>query len=111
MIAVVVMGVVVAGALVDIVTRAWLPAGGTSDAVSDKPDRVAPVVLSNAEVAMVRARALYARGRLAEALQALDRVSSTAQNRVDADALRREIQRLLLATAQPRPADPQEPHP
>jgi hypothetical protein len=54
-------------------------------------------VLSSSDVAVIRARALYGRGRLAEALQALDRVEDGSSIRQDADALRVEIQRLLLA--------------
>ncbi|HUF49154.1 MAG TPA: hypothetical protein VMM93_15155 [Vicinamibacterales bacterium] len=54
-------------------------------------------VLSSADVALVRARALYARGRLAEALRALDRVGAESPSRAAADTLRVEIQRLLLA--------------
>jgi hypothetical protein len=47
---------------------------------------------------MIRARTLYARGRLAEALAVLDRVDSASTRRVEADQLRIEIQNLLLAT-------------
>lgn len=63
---------------------------------------VAPVtapVLSGGDVALIRARALYARGRLADALAALDRVGSEQNTRVEADRLRVEIQRVLLAAA------------
>lgn len=55
-------------------------------------------VLSSSEVALVRARTLYSRGRLAEALQALDRVDPRSAGRVTADQLRVEIQQLLLQT-------------
>ena len=55
-------------------------------------------VLSSSDVALIRARTLYGRGRLAEALQALDRVDDWSAVRPDADALRVEIQRLLLAS-------------
>ena len=54
--------------------------------------------LSGAEVAMVRARTLYSRGRLAEALVALDRVDLKSAVRLEADRLRVEIQQLLLAS-------------
>ena len=40
---------------------------------------------------------VYARGRLAEALRALDRVAIDSELRPEADQLRVEIQRLLLA--------------
>jgi hypothetical protein len=60
----------------------------------------APVaVLTSADVALVRARTLFARGRLAEALRALDRVGPEQAARADADTLRVDIQRLLLAAA------------
>jgi hypothetical protein len=55
-------------------------------------------VLSRSDVAMIRARTLYAHGRLAEALAALDRVDSASARRVEADQLRVEIQTLLLST-------------
>jgi tetratricopeptide (TPR) repeat protein len=60
---------------------------------------VAVAVLSGGEVALIRARALYARGRLADALAALDRVGPEQNARPDADRLRVDIQRVLLAAA------------
>jgi hypothetical protein len=54
-------------------------------------------VPGRADVALVRAHNLYARGRLADALRVLDRVSSEDSRRPEADRLRVEIQRLLLA--------------
>lgn len=56
-----------------------------------------PAALTSADVAFVRARNLYSRGRLAEALQALDRVDPDGPARLAADELRIEIQQLLLA--------------
>lgn len=56
-----------------------------------------PPVLTSADVAFVRARNLYSRGRLAEALQALDRVDPDGPARIAADELRIEIQQMLLA--------------
>lgn len=53
-------------------------------------------VLSSEDVALVRARQLYARGRLAEALTTLDRVAMDTTNREAVDQLRIEIQRWLL---------------
>jgi hypothetical protein len=58
---------------------------------------------SASEVAFIRARALFARGRLAEALRALDRVGPDSRERAAADAMRLEIQGTLLATV-PRPS-------
>jgi len=63
-------------------------------------------VLSSSDVALVRARALYARGRLAEALRALDRVTIDSELRTEADQLRVEIQRLLLAADASRASSP-----
>lgn len=56
-----------------------------------------PPALSSSDVALVRARNLYSRGRLAEALQALDRVDPNGPARTAADDLRIEIQQMLLA--------------
>lgn len=56
-------------------------------------------VLNRGEVALVRARTLYARGRLAEALDVLDRGEFEQISRDESDRLRVDIQRLLLATA------------
>lgn len=65
----------------------------------------APVpVLGTADVALVRARTLFARGRLADALVTLDRVGVDDKRRPEADRLRVEIQRLLLAADAPRPS-------
>ena len=47
---------------------------------------------------LFRARALVARGRLAEALQRLDGVAAASPERAEADSLRIEIQQLLLAS-------------
>jgi tetratricopeptide (TPR) repeat protein len=67
------------------------------DRLIDRPSPEQWPVLSSAEVALVRARRLYSGGRLAEALQALDQVGSENPARGRADALRVEIQELLLA--------------
>ena len=56
-------------------------------------------VLSRGEVTLIRARTLYARGRLAEALDVLDRGEFEQIARDESDRLRVDIQRLLLATA------------
>jgi hypothetical protein len=57
-------------------------------------------VLSVDDVALVRARQLYARGRLAEALDVLDRVDGVNGSRESVDRLRVEIQRWLLMSRQ-----------
>jgi tetratricopeptide (TPR) repeat protein len=56
-------------------------------------------VLSSADVALIRAQTLYSRGRLAEALQVLDRVGPDSPARSAADELRVQIQQLLLASS------------
>jgi tetratricopeptide (TPR) repeat protein len=79
--------------------QAWLGLGGGGDALVASSDPAKLPVLSIAEAALVRARFLYARGRLGEALQALDRVNIDSPFRAAADALRTEVQQLLLADA------------
>jgi hypothetical protein len=59
-------------------------------------------VLTSADVALVRARTLLTRGRLAEALEALDRVPPESPARAEAERLRVEIQQLLLASSRVR---------
>jgi hypothetical protein len=55
---------------------------------------------ATSEVALIRARTAFGRGRLAEALRALDRVDVQSPARAQADALRVSIQQLLLASGQ-----------
>jgi tetratricopeptide (TPR) repeat protein len=55
------------------------------------------------EVALVRARSLFARGRLSDALQILEDVPKGDQGGAEADSLRGEIQRMLLDAAGARP--------
>lgn len=59
----------------------------------------APSGPTETEVTLIRARTLYGKGRLADALAVLDRVSPSAADRTQIDALRVEIQGLLLSTA------------
>lgn len=81
---------------------AWQPTEPPAATLAVAP---APIpVLGNADVALVRARTLFARGRLADALVALDRVGVDDRRRPEADRLRVEIQRLLLAAAAPLPS-------
>ena len=61
--------------------------------------RQSTVRLSSADVALIRAQTLYSRGRLAEALQVLDRVGPDSPARSAADELRVQIQQLLLASS------------
>ncbi|MEO7192186.1 MAG: hypothetical protein ABI051_14135 [Vicinamibacterales bacterium] len=62
-------------------------------------------VLSSSDVGLVRARTLYSHGRLAEALQALDRVTDPP-SRALANQLRIEIQQQLLARTPTTPRAP-----
>lgn len=79
--------------------RTWVGFAPVTPVPVVGPAPVAVTVLSAGEVALIRARALYARGRLADALAALDRVGPEQNARPDADRLRVEIQRVLLAAA------------
>jgi hypothetical protein len=60
------------------------------------------------ETALTRARALLASGRLRDALATLDLVRATDPQKIEADRLRAEIQRQLIAVAAvpPTPASP-----
>jgi len=62
------------------------------------PEDPLPVVRA-AETALLRARSLYADGRLRDALRVLDRITPGDPSRVEADRLRADIQRDLLAAA------------
>ncbi len=75
----------------------WLGLRSAREGLRPAVGAAALQVLSGGEVALVRARTLVDRGRLAEALQALDRVSPDSVQRPAADRLRADIQQLLLA--------------
>lgn len=77
--------------------RDWMGFGSASETLAASAAPLKMPVLSSSDVAVIRAKTLYGRGRLAEALQALDRVADDSPVRSDADALRVEIQRLLMA--------------
>lgn len=80
----------------------WLGVRSIPNTPVQTPAAVVVPVPTTAEVALIRARALYARGRLAEALGALERVAPEQTERADADRLRVEIQRVLLAGVEGR---------
>jgi tetratricopeptide (TPR) repeat protein len=94
--------ITVAGSLSSPTIRGWMGLSAPGEGLVARTGPVALPVLSTSDVALVRARTFYGRGRLAEALQALDRVGVDSASRVPADALRVEIQRLLLASAAQR---------
>ena len=76
----------------------WLGIGSANEQLAAvSTDSKWPLALSSDDVALVRARNLYNGGRLAEALQALDRVAASSPNHLAADQLRIDIQQLLLA--------------
>lgn len=75
----------------------WLGISSADRRLSVSTERARLPVMSSGEVALVRARSLYSRGRLAEALQALERVSAESPVRAAADQLRVEIQQILVA--------------
>lgn len=71
------------------------PAPRTPPQIAEEP---LPVVRAG-EIALVRARRLQTEGRLRDALGALDRVQRADPLRAEADRLRADIQRELLAAA------------
>jgi tetratricopeptide (TPR) repeat protein len=81
----------------------WLPfaAGPSTDAAAPSVDEPLPVPPA-AEVWLARARTLYAKGRLREALEALEGIRPGDALQGQADTLRVEIQRQLLAAARGR---------
>jgi len=98
-------GLALALTLVAVVTgaRSWVESQTAADPLV-RPAAQPLTVPSSAEVAMIRARTLYSRGRLAEALQVLERVGSESPLRGSADAMKIEIQQLLLASGPRRPS-------
>ena len=81
----------------------WAPR--TAPAASSARPSVEPLpVAIPAEVSLARARAMYGKGRLHEALDALDAVRPGDPLRAQADELRATIQRQLLESVQPRAA-------
>jgi tetratricopeptide (TPR) repeat protein len=80
--------------------REWLILRRATPTLATRTVVEPPTVLSASEVAFVRARTLFGRGRLAEALGALDGVTPGSEYRAAAEVLRVRIQQLLLATGQ-----------
>ena len=94
----VVLAAVVVGALGGPLVEGWVTGRGGAAVEPMVGVPVALAVMSSSEAALVRARSLYARGRLAEALRALDRVDTRSPEWSTADQLRVEIQQILLAS-------------
>ena len=79
---------------------AWFPVQATTGAPAAIVSLPPPIPLpSPAETYVVRARSLFASGKLRDALRALDRVPAGDALRPDAERLRADIQRELLAVA------------
>jgi len=80
--------------------RVWIPALNTGEQGGLVPMRVVQeplIVPRSSETALDRARALFASGRVHDALRAVDLVRATDPLRDDADKLKAAIQRELLA--------------
>lgn len=92
-----VFGMLLATAAASPVVGDWLAGGAPMP--DAPPGDVQPVtILSPSEVALVRARNYFARGRLAEALRALDEASAAGEvESREVERLRIEIQNWLLA--------------
>jgi hypothetical protein len=91
--------------------RALLELPQRAPAVQAAPPfaETAPALPRRGEMALDRARALVASGRLRDALLVLDRVRPTDAERPDADRLRADVQKQLIAIAGiPGPAGDQE---
>jgi tetratricopeptide (TPR) repeat protein len=98
----VVMLIAVAGAAVESwdQLRVWIPALNTGAQDSLAPARIVQeplIVPRSSETALDRARALFASGRVHDAIRAVDLVRPTDPLRGDADILKAAIQRELLA--------------
>ena len=104
-IAVTLMALAGAGALGLLAAQDWLSGSVATRPIVTPAPMIVPT-LASGEGALIQARTLYDRGRLAEALVALDRVGDRSVVRRQADALRLEIQRLLLSTARDRARPP-----
>jgi len=80
----------------------WFPVQATTGRPAIQVSSPAPTTLPvplPTEVYVVRARSLFANGKLRDALRALDRVPPGDALRPDADRIRADIQRELLAVA------------
>jgi hypothetical protein len=96
---VIVAGLVVAGAVREL--DGWVPPAGRESGVSLPADPI-PLVRAS-EVALARARSLFDTGHAADAVRLLGTIPSGDPNRAEADRLLADIQRALLAAAEPTP--------
>ena len=85
----------------------WFPAQATTQAPAPALVTPAPLPIpSPTEAYLSQGRALFAGGKLRDALRALERVPVGDSLRQDADRLRGEIQRELLAVASAEASSP-----
>jgi tetratricopeptide (TPR) repeat protein len=89
--------------------RLGLGSASQTDLVPVRPADEPLVVPRSSETALDRANALFASGRLYDAIRAVDLVRPTDPLRAEADKLKAAIQRELLAHAQAVPAPPPTP--
>jgi hypothetical protein len=79
---------------------AWFPVQATTGTPAALVTPPLPIqVPSPTETYLVRARSLFASGKLRDALRALDHIPAADALRPDAERLRADIQRELLAVA------------
>jgi hypothetical protein len=77
----------------------WFTDPGSAPAATPERTVVEPLpVVRTSEIALARARSLYADGHLRDALRTLERIDVADPMRPEADRLRGEVQRALLAT-------------
>jgi tetratricopeptide (TPR) repeat protein len=90
--------------------RALIPgAASQADLVPVRTVEDPLVIPRSSETALDRARALFASGRLYDAIRAIELVRATDPLRAEADKLKEEIQRELLAHTPSAPAPPGAP--
>lgn len=77
--------------------RQWMGIERDSQRLPTATADVGASLPTTAEVALLRARTLYAHGRLADALAALNRIDPDSPSEPEADGLRTEIQHLLIS--------------
>jgi hypothetical protein len=102
LVAAVAAGLLIVGVIASPSIQRWAGFGPAPERIAPSPSPQRVPVLSADETAMVRARMLYDRGRLPDALVALQRIGGDSPLRQQADTLRIDIQRLLLASARDR---------
>jgi hypothetical protein len=104
MVACLVAGVILALAWPRIVDWAAKEVSPSTAGVAVAPDFTLPVPVAS-DLLVERATYLFGRGHLHEALELLDTIGVGDARRADADRLRAEIQRVLLAGVEPRATD------